>query len=220
MFTRHLDSQFLAILVYVDDTVLTGTNMSQIEVVKHALDAAFTFKDLGALNYFVGVEISRNSDGIFLSQKKYINDIVTDYDMLQCDISLAPLSTGLKLSIGVGDILPELDVYRTLIGKLLYLGLTRPDISYCVQHLSQFMHQPKVPHIRAALHIVKYLKGTLDHGLFYSSHSNLVIASYSDADWSACQFTSRSLSDYAVFIGTSLVSWKKKKQITINKSST
>lgn len=138
--------------------VLTETSMSQIDKMKHAFHEAFTIKDLGALSYFLGVKMSRTLDGIFLSQKKYIKDILIDCDMLQCDVSPTPLFTGLKLSIDVGDILHELDLYRRWVGKLLYLGLTRPDLSYYVQHLSQFMHQPRVPHLRAALHIVKYLK--------------------------------------------------------------
>ena len=219
LFTRSLSGEFVAVLVYVDDMLVTGTNMQQINDVKHSLDKAFTIKDLGALNYFLGIQISRNSDGIFLSQKKYIRDIIADCGMEEADSSPAPLPTGLKLSTEIGDILDEPEVYRRLIGRLLYLGLTRPDLSYPVQHLSQFLHQPRVPHLRAALHVVKYLQGTVDYGLFYPSMNNLQVKAYSDADWSACQFTSRSLNAYAVFIGDSLVSWKTKKQQTVSKSS-
>ncbi|KAK9683124.1 hypothetical protein RND81_10G118500 [Saponaria officinalis] len=103
--------------------------------------------------------------------------------------------------------------------RLLYLNLTRPDISYSVQHLSQFLSEPRKPHLQAAIHVVKYLKGTLNVGLFYSSTSSLSIEAYSDADWGQCAFTSRSLSGYCVFLGSSLVSWKTKKQKTVSKST-
>lgn len=220
LFTREAHGEFLVILVYVDDMMLPGTSISQIEEVKVALDKAFAIKDLRQLNYFLGIEVTRNVKGIFLSQKKYINDILNDCNMLDCIAAPAPLSVGLKLSIDDGDLIEDADVYRRLVGRLLYLGITRPDLSYAVQHLSQFMHTPRVPHLRAAMHVVRYLKGTVDQGLFYSAASELKISAYSDSDWSGCQFSSRSLSAYAVFLGSNLVSWKTKKQTTVSKSST
>ncbi|XP_019107758.1 uncharacterized mitochondrial protein AtMg00810-like [Beta vulgaris subsp. vulgaris] len=200
--------------------ILTGKSISQIEEVKLALDKAFTIKDLGQLNYFLGIEVKRNAQGIFLSQRKYINDIITDCNMVDYIAAPAPLSAALKLSTKVGDVLEDPDVCRRLVGRLLYLGITRPDLSYAVQHLSQFMHAPRSPHLRVVMHVVRYLKCTIDQGLFYSANSNLKISAYSDSDWSACQFSNRSLSSYVVFLGSNLVSWKTKKQQTMSKSST
>ena len=106
--------------------------------------------------------------------------------MEDCCPAATPLSTGLKLSLDEGEILHEPDVYRRLVGRLLYLGITKPDLSYAVQHLSQFMHSPRAPHLKAAMRVVKYLKGTLDHGLHYDKHTDLNIHAYSDSDWSSC----------------------------------
>ncbi|KAL2933517.1 Retrovirus-related Pol polyprotein from transposon TNT 1-94 [Bienertia sinuspersici] len=219
LFTRSKEGEFLVVLVYVDDMLVTGTSQVQIEEVKTCLDQAFTIKDLGQLNYFLGIEVKRTNSGTFLYQKKYISDILIDSGMENCIIAAAPLPTGLKLSAYSGEPITNPNVYRRLIGRLLYLGMTRPDLAYCVQHLSQYMHCPRVPHLRAALHVLRYLKGTTDMGLFYSAESDMEIKAYSDSDWDGCQDTSRSLSAYAIFLGNNLVSWKTKKQGTVSKSS-
>ncbi|XP_021743472.1 uncharacterized protein LOC110709564 [Chenopodium quinoa] len=199
--------------------LLTRTSVSHINEVKKALDEAFTIKDLGELKYFLGIEISRNTKGTFLSQKKYIRDIISDVGMEDCIPVAAPLPTGLKLSTEVGELLKTPDTYKILLGRLLYLQITKPDLSYVVQHLSQFIHAPRSPHLRVALHVVKYLKGTLNIGLWYSVDSDLTVKAYSDEDWNGCQFSSRSLSAYTVFLGSNLVSWKTKKQRLVSKSS-
>ncbi|KAK9681638.1 hypothetical protein RND81_10G017000 [Saponaria officinalis] len=140
--------------------------------------------------------------------------------MANCADTTFPLPRGLKLAVDSGEPLEEPGCYRRLIGRLLYLGLTRPDISYSVQHLSQFLVQPRQPHWQAAIHVVRYLKSTLNRGLFYPSQSDLTLEAYCDADWGQCAFTSKSLSGYCIFLGKSLISWKTKKQKTVSKSTT
>ncbi|XP_021726228.1 uncharacterized protein LOC110693416 [Chenopodium quinoa] len=211
LFTMSLEGEFLVILLYVDDMLITGTSTAQIDGVKKALDKAFTIKDLGDLKYFLGIEITRNSDGTFLSQRKYIKDVIFYAGMDDCSAGAVPFPS-LKLSTEHGELLKEPDVYRRLVGRLLYLGITRPDLSYSVQHVSQFMHSPRVLHLRAALHVLRYLKGTINCGLWFSAHSSLDLSAYSDTDWGGCQFSSRSLSAYTVFLGSNLKSWKTKKQ--------
>ena len=135
LFTRSHEDKFLAALVYVDDILLTGNDADGIESVKTALHEAFTVKDMGAARYFLGVEIARSNAGILLNQRKYILDILVDAGLSACKPATAPLPPGLHLSIDSGDILPNPAQYRRLVGRLLYLNLTRPDLTFAIQHL-------------------------------------------------------------------------------------
>ncbi|XP_021740415.1 uncharacterized protein LOC110706771 [Chenopodium quinoa] len=121
-----------------------------------------------------------------LGQRKYILDLLRDQNMENCVPAPFLMSKGLQLSKDDGELLSDLEVYRRLIGKLLYLNMTRPDISYVVQQLSQFLCELRLPHFDAAIHILKYLKGTLNLGLFYPANSIFILTTYSDADWGTC----------------------------------
>lgn len=146
-------------------------------------------------------------------------DILADSGLIEAKPAKFPLPKGLKLSSDSGDVMTKPDTYRRLVGRLLYLTLTRPDISYAVQHLSQFLQEPREPHFQAALHVLRYLKGSASKGLYYSAGGSLDLTAYCDADWGSCKDTLRSLTGYCVFLGDSLVSWKTKKQKTVSKSS-
>jgi len=123
----------------VDDLLIIGDDAAGITKLKQSLHTAFTIKDLGLARYFLGVEIARSSQGTLLNQRKYVLDILTDVGLIGAKPARFPLPKGLHLSTDVGNILRQPDSYRRLVGRLLYLTLTRPDISYAVQHLSQFL---------------------------------------------------------------------------------
>lgn len=162
MFTRSHEDKFLAALVYVDDILLTGNDVDGIGSVKTALHEAFTIKDMGAARYFLGVEIARSNAGILLNQRKYILAILVDVGLSAYKPAAAPLPLGLHLSPDSSDILPNPAQYRRLVGRLLYLNLTRPDLTFVIRHLSQFLSQPRKPHLDAAFHVLRYLKGTIN----------------------------------------------------------
>ena len=140
--------------------------------------------------------------------------------MLACKPTSIPMEPSAKFSSLVGDAVPDASLYRRLIGRLLYLTLTRPSICYSVHKLSQFMSSPKVPYLQAAYRILKYLKKTPGQGLFLSARSELQLKSYCDADWVAYPNTRRSIIGFCVFLGDSLISWKSKKQQVVSRSST
>ncbi|KAL0310616.1 UNVERIFIED_CONTAM: Retrovirus-related Pol polyprotein from transposon RE2 [Sesamum angustifolium] len=121
-----------------------------------------------------------------ITQHKYAMDIITDYGMVSATSVSTPLPLGLKLSATSGTFLKEPDKFRHLIGRLLYLGFTRPDLSFAVQQLSQFLQHPTDQHWTTALHIVRYLKGAPDTGLFFPASNSLHLSAYTDADWGAC----------------------------------
>ncbi|GJR31677.1 RNA-directed DNA polymerase [Tanacetum coccineum] len=136
------------------------------------------------------------------------------------NLNLSPLPTNLKLSLDKGSPLPDPATYRRLVGRLLYLTMTRPDISYVVQHLSQFVSSPKDVYLQAAIHLLKYLKGSISKGIFFTVQPYLKKTGFSDADYASCLMTRKSLTGYCIFLGHSLVSWKTKKQAIVSRSST
>ncbi|GKD88041.1 ribonuclease H-like domain-containing protein [Tanacetum coccineum] len=174
--------------------------------------------DLGSLNYFLGISVTRDSSGMFLSQKKYAIEIIERAGMLNCNPSRTPVDTESKLG-ATGDVVSDPTLYRSLAGSLQYLTFTRPDISYVVQQVCLHMHDPREPHFSALKRILRYVRGTLDYGLQLFSSSTTDLVAYSDADWAGCPTTRRSTSGYCVFLGNNLLSWSSKRQPTLSRSS-
>ncbi|XP_019242470.1 PREDICTED: uncharacterized protein LOC109222582, partial [Nicotiana attenuata] len=172
--------------------------------------------------YSRGYAHSLNDYSLFIkgssgNMKKFISDILKEFDCLEVASVVCPLDLNSKLK--AGDLLTQPERYRSLVGKLLFLTHTRPDICFRVQHLSQFLQSPRVPHMAAALHMLRYLKGIFDLGLYYSNSSDFTVSAYSDSDWAACPDTRRSVTGFCVFLGDSLISWKSKKQPVVSLSS-
>lgn len=190
-----------------------------IASIKKFLHNQFRLKDLGDLKYFLGIEVSSSKNGIFISQRKYALEIIKDAGLLGVAPIDTPMERGLKLS-DKSDLLKDLGHYRRLVGRLIYLTVSRSDITYSVHVLSRFMHQPRKLHMEATLSVVRYLKNALGQGLFFSSNSDFRLRAYCDSDWAGCPITRRSTIGYCVFLGPSLVSWRSKRQKTVSLSST
>lgn len=131
--------------------------MHFIQAAKQFLSTQFRMKDLGELRYFIGIKVDRTKEGFFLSQKKYLTDVLKQYNMTHCKPLKVPMSPHVKLTADLGDPLPDASVYQQLIRKLIYLTLTRPDIAFSMHLLSQFMHKPTCVHLQAAKRVLKYL---------------------------------------------------------------
>ncbi|GJU12707.1 RmlC-like cupins superfamily protein [Tanacetum coccineum] len=216
LFVKVKGNSFTAALVYVDDVLITGNTPTEIDSLKKSLDDKFTIKDLGLAKYFLGIKICHTSNSIHLNQRKHILYLLTDAGLTATKPNPSPLPTNLKLSLDKGVPISNPAAYRRLVGRLLYLTMTRPYISYVVQHLSQFVSSPKDVHLQAAIHLLKYLKGTASRGLFYPIQHHLQVTGFTDADWASCLMTRKSLTGYCIFLSHSWVSWKTKKQATVN----
>ncbi|XP_065626694.1 uncharacterized mitochondrial protein AtMg00810-like [Quercus suber] len=219
LFTRQQEDSFIVLLVYVDDVLIASNDKKGVEEFKILLNQKFKLKDLGDLKYFLGLEVARTAKGISLCQRKYALEILEDVGLLGCKPAKVPMDPTLKLSKHEGDVLHDPSQYRRLIGRLLYLTITRPDITFAVHKLSQFMATPRKPHYAAALKVLHYLKNEPGRGVFFSAKSELHVKGFSDADWASCPDTRRSVTGYCIFLGESLISWKSKKQATVSRSS-
>ncbi|CAA7049817.1 unnamed protein product [Microthlaspi erraticum] len=218
LFSYSKGAVCLHILIYVDDFIITCNDQSTMHSFKVYLNQCFHMKDLGRLKYFLGIEVARNTSGFFVCQRKYALDIIAETGLLAVKPASTPIELNQKLATATGP-LANVKQYRRLVGRLIYLVNTRPELSYTVHILTQFMQNPLQPHLDAALRVVCYLKGCPGQGVFLNSTDDIAITALCDFDWAACPLTRLSLSAYFVFLGRSPVSWKTKKQQTVSHSS-
>ncbi|XP_047158255.1 uncharacterized mitochondrial protein AtMg00810-like [Vigna umbellata] len=220
LFIKKTSTDFTALLVYVDDIVLTRNSMSEITHIKTLLHHQFQIKDLGELKYFLEFEVARSKKGIHLCQRKYALDILEETGMLGSKPCSTPFLSNTNFLYKTENYLDNPSAYRRLIRKLFYLTNTRSDLCFTVNLLSQFMQEPTKHHYQALQHILRYVKFSPSEGLFFAADSDIQIKGFSDSDWVTCPNTRRSTSGYCTFLGSFLVSWKSKKQSTISRSST
>ncbi|XP_026384872.1 uncharacterized protein LOC113280467 [Papaver somniferum] len=207
------------LLLYVDDIILTANTDHLLGKFITLMKREFSMTDLGPLHHFLGISVNRSSSGLYLSQSVYANDIIARASMTNCNPVATPVDTNSKLSATFGPVIEDPTLYRSLDGALQYLTFTRPDISYAVQQVCLFMHDPREPHMQALKRILRYLQGTLDHGLFLSATTLTGLTAYSDADWAGCPDSRRSISGYCIFLGDNLVSWSSERQATVSRTS-
>ncbi|CAM8988652.1 unnamed protein product [Rhodiola kirilowii] len=207
------------LLLYVDDMLITGDDPQYIAFVKEKFGTQFLMNDLGHLHYFLGIEVSSTSEGFFISQEKYIRDLLDRACLTNQRTADTPMELNVHLRPTDGEPLEDPTRYRHLVGSLVYLGVTRPDISYPVHILSQFVSAPTQLHYSHLLRVLRYLRGTVTRRLFFPRSSPLHLQAYSDATWASDLSDRRSLSSYCVFLGGSLIAWKTKKQTAVSRSS-
>jgi hypothetical protein len=217
LFYKHAAGKVAILLVYIDDIVITGDDLVEISALKKYLTQEFEVKDLGQLRYFLGIEISRGSKGIFLSQRKYVLDLLKEISMLGCRPTATPIEQNHRLSKDMGTPVNR-ECYQRLVGRLIYLSHTRPNITF-VSVVSQFMHDPKSSHLDAVYRILRYLKGCSEKGLLYTKQGELHVECYTDADWAGSLDDRRSTSGYCVFVGGNLIAWRSKKQSVVARST-
>ncbi|XP_031131940.1 uncharacterized protein LOC116033327 [Ipomoea triloba] len=183
------------------------------------MDSTFKIKDLGNLSYFLGIEAQYSTKGLNICQRKYALEILSETGFLECKPARTPMAPGSKLAHGEGLPVDDPSSYRRLVGRLLYLTATRPDIAYAVQQLSQFVDAPTDHHLSAAHRVLRYIKSSPGQGLFYPCKTDLHLKVFSDSDWATCSESRKSITGFCVFLGSALIAWRSKKQATVSKSS-
>ncbi|XP_019055416.1 PREDICTED: uncharacterized protein LOC109115656 [Nelumbo nucifera] len=208
------------VLAYVDDLIIARDDPVNIDKLKKFLNHCFRIRDLGLLRYFLRIEISQFPSGIFLNQRKYTLNILKETGMLGFRPSSFPMEQQHHLGPDSGPPIPHPYQYRHLIGRLIYLTVTGPEITYAVHIVSQLMSDPRQQHLDAAMHVLRYLKSSPEHGVFFSSKSDILIRGYCDSDWASCPLTRWSTIGYFTTLGSTPLSWKSKKQPTVSRSFT
>ncbi|KAI3744092.1 hypothetical protein L1987_57167 [Smallanthus sonchifolius] len=220
LFVRCTNAGRILLSLYVDDMIITGDDYDGIESLKRDLAHHFAMKDLGLLRYFLGIEVAQSKKGYLLSQTKYISDLFQRARLSDNRIADTPLETNARYSPTDGVPLSDPSLYRTIVGSLVYLTVTRPDIAHAVHVVSQFVTAPTSVHWGAVLRILRYLRGTQFQSLLFPSTSSLELRAYSDADWDSDPNDRKSTTGLCIFLGDSLISWKSKKQDVVSRSST
>ena len=215
LFVKHNGKEMVIICIYVDDLIITGNNHTRVKELKSLLKLRFKISDLGQLKFFLGIEVVKTDVGMHLIPWKYVLDLLKKYGMLSFKPFQLPLDTNAKYHLNVGNKIQNVQMYRSIVGSLLYATITRPAITYTVGLLSQFMQEPTDIHLNACRKVLGYLKGTLNYGLFYAYDDDLTPKGYCDADWASSPFDRRSTSDFVFMLGGKTISWSSKKQPTV-----
>ncbi|GJV58173.1 retrovirus-related pol polyprotein from transposon TNT 1-94 [Tanacetum coccineum] len=193
LFTRHAGNDILLVQIYVDDIIFASTNTAMCDEVANQMTTKFKMSMMGQMSFFLGLQISQSPRGIFINQSNYASEIGKPVDAT---------------------------LYRGMIGSLIYLTASRPDLNYDVYLCARYQAKPTEKHLQVVKRIFRYLNGTINIGLWYSKDTDMSLTAYVDADHAGCQDTRRSTSGSAQFLGDKLVSWSSKKQKSTAISST
>ncbi|RVX13196.1 Retrovirus-related Pol polyprotein from transposon RE1 [Vitis vinifera] len=170
LFLKKQHGKIVTLIVYVDDMVVTGNDTEERKALQNYLSREFEMKDLGPLKYFLGIEVSRSSEGIFLSQRKYALNLLQETGISGCQPVNTPIEEGLKLCVEPNQISTDKGRYQRLVGRLMYLAHTRPDLAYALSVVSQYMHNPGEQHMNAVMRILRRSTS----GYFTFASGNLV----------------------------------------------
>ncbi|XP_031277635.1 uncharacterized protein LOC116136058 [Pistacia vera] len=203
-----------------DDILVTDNDLTLIAKAVHDRNNQFTLKVLGPVHYFLGFEVNRNSTGLLLTQTKYAQELLAKANMEGCKPCVTPMAIGTKLSKEDGDLFKQRTLYRSIISGLQYLRLSRPNLVFTINKIIQFLHNPTMLHWTACKRVLRYIQGTLHHGVVFHKHSHFQLKAYVNADWASDINDQRSTSGYAIFFDDNLVQWSSKKQKVVSLSST
>jgi hypothetical protein len=210
----------IIVLVYVDDIIFGCNKDPLVQWFASTMESEFEMSMLGEMSFFLGLQITQRSEGMFISQEKYLREMLKRFQMEDSKPLGTPMVTRCKLR--KNDDSPNVDQrsYRSMIGILLYITTSHPDIMHVVGMVGRFQSSPRQSHLQATKRIFRYLKETMTYGLWYHRNQNFQLTAYSDADWANCVDERKSTSGGEFFLGDSLVAWISKKKGSISLSTT
>ncbi|KAL1213897.1 Retrovirus-related Pol polyprotein from transposon TNT 1-94 [Cardamine amara subsp. amara] len=219
LYVKKTLKEILVVSLYVDDIIITGSNLNLINKFKDDMKREFEMTDLGELSYFLGMEIIQDEDGMFLSQKKYARRLLEKFGMNECKSLSTPLTTHGKSEKGDYEEFKDVTKYRSIVGGLLYLCASRPDLMYASSYLSRYMAKPLKRHYQEAKRVLRYVKGTTEYGVQFKSTQEPELVGYSDSDWGGSVEDKKSTSGYVFTLGSAVFCWNSNKQKTVAQST-
>ncbi|GJS60265.1 uncharacterized mitochondrial protein-like protein [Tanacetum coccineum] len=219
VYRKVSNGEFIIIAVYGDDIFVTGTSLDLINEFKRRMASQFEMSDLGELTYYLGIEVSQGKDCMEIKQERYARKILKEAGMEDCNATSYLMEKDLKLSKAEDEPLVKATQYRKVAGCLRYLLHTRPDLTYSVGVVSQYMQSPRESHARAIKQILRYLKGTTSFGIKYNRSNDMKLVGYSDSSHNVDIDDERSTTGHVFYLGTSPITWCSQKQTTVALSS-
>ncbi|PNY07765.1 putative copia-type polyprotein [Trifolium pratense] len=211
---------FLIVCLYVDDLIFTGNDECLFKEFKQSMMKEFEMTDLGMMKYFLGIEVVQSAAGIFICQKKYAQEVLERFKMDDCNPVQIPIVPGTKLTRDVEGTKIDNTYYKQMVGSLMYITATRPDLTYAVSLISRYMESPTELHHQVVKKILRYLKGTVNYGLFYKKSEINELVGFSDSDYAGDLDDRKSTSGYVFLLSGAAVSWSSKKQPVVTLSTT
>ncbi|KAK6142445.1 hypothetical protein DH2020_022793 [Rehmannia glutinosa] len=209
----------MLVQIYVDDIIFGSTNKELCDKFSNLMQGKFEMSMMGEMKFFLGLQVKQLKDGTFISQTKYTRDLMKKFKMDNCKPINTPVECGIKLSKYDREEKVDLTLYKSLVGSLWYLTCTRPDILFATGLISRYMESPTTTHMKAAKRILRYLKGTINYGLFYSTTNDYKLVGYSDSDWSGDVDDRKSITGFVFFMGDTAFTWMSKKQPIVTLST-
>ena len=219
LFYRNVNGSSILVQIYVDDIIFGSTDEKLCKKFAKLMQSKYEMSMMGELTYFLGLQVKQVSEGIFISQTRYIFDLLKKFDLVNCSVAKTPMATATKLELNTKEKQVDISKYRGMVGSLLYLTASRPDIMFATCLCARFQADPRESHLIAIKRIFRYLKGTPNLGIWYPKDSGFNLIGFSDADYAGCRIDRKSTTGTCQFLGNKLVSWFSKKQHSVSTST-
>ncbi|GKB33398.1 retrovirus-related pol polyprotein from transposon TNT 1-94 [Tanacetum coccineum] len=220
LFTRKIGKHILLVQIYVDDIIFSSTDPKSCDVFSNEMSSKLQMSMMVQMSFFLGLQVSQNLGGIFIIQSKFTLEILKKFRMDSCDPVDTPMVDRIKLDEDPLGIPVDQTRFHSMAGSLMYLTANRPDLVFAVCICTKYQASPTKKHLEALKRVFRYLRGTINWGLWYPKDTAMALTAYADADHAGCQDTRRSMSRSAQFLGDKLVSWSSKKQKSTTISTT